>query len=96
MGYGDVTRWNCSKKDTVADSTIEFKYIMTLGVAKEDLRIRNFLMGLHVVQDTSNPLEAYRENNGTILQAKEPRNQHKTIILTRDITLFESLSMSLM
>ena len=66
--------WRSSKKDTVADSTIEAEYIATSDAAKEAVWIKNFIFRLGVVPSITNLVDVYCENNGAISQAKEPRS----------------------
>ena len=56
---------------------MEAEYIAASEAAKEGVWIRKFLMGLGVVQGASNPLDVYCDNNGAIVQAKEPRQHQK-------------------
>jgi hypothetical protein len=72
MNRGAVS-WKSSKQDTVADLTTETEYIAASAAAKETLWIRNLLIDLGVIPDSSNQLDVYCDNNGAIAQAKEPR-----------------------
>ena len=73
MVNGGVVSWKSSKQETVADSTMEAKYIAASEAVKEGVWIRNFLMDLGVVPGSSSPLDMYYDNTGAISQAKEPR-----------------------
>ena len=66
--------WRSSKKDTVADSTIEDEYIATSDAAKEAVWIKNFIFRLGVVPSITNLVDVYCDNNRAITQAKEPRS----------------------
>jgi hypothetical protein len=64
----------------VVDSTIEAEYIASTKASKaanEGLWIRKFLSKLGVFRSVSSPLVLYYDNNGAIVQAKEPRNHQK-------------------
>ena len=74
---GGAMSWKSSKQDTVADSTMEAKYIAALEAAKEGVWMRKFLIELGVFSNASNPLNLYCDNNGAIAQAKEPRSHQK-------------------
>ena len=74
---GGAVSWKSSKQETVADSTIEVDYIAASEAAKEGVWIRNFLIELGVFPNASSPLNLYCDNNGAIMQAKEPRNHQK-------------------
>ena len=66
--------WRSSKQDTVADSTTEAEYIATSEATKEAVWIKKFITGLGVISSISNLVELYCDNNGAIVQAKEPRS----------------------
>jgi hypothetical protein len=61
----------------LADSTTEAEYTAASKAAKEGVWIRKFLFELGVFPSVSSPLDLYCDNNGAIVQAKEPRNQQK-------------------
>jgi hypothetical protein len=75
---GGVVSWKNSKQETMTDSTTEAEYIATSEYAKEGVWIRKFLIELGVFLNASSPLNLYCDNNGAIVQAKEPRNCHKS------------------
>ena len=63
---------------------MEAEYIAASEVAKEVIWIHKFIMGLGVVPSIADPIDLYCDNNGAIVQAKEPRSHSKTKhILTR-------------
>ncbi|XP_047320361.1 uncharacterized protein LOC124924351 [Impatiens glandulifera] len=77
LGYvfilnGGVISCKRSKKDIVADSTIEVEYIAASEVTKEAVWIRKFLNELSVVHNILKPIDIYCDNNGAITQTKEP------------------------
>jgi hypothetical protein len=62
----------------VTDSIVEAEYIVGSGAAKEGVWMRRFLIELGVFPDASSPLNLHCDNNnGAIVQAKEPRNHQK-------------------
>jgi hypothetical protein len=71
---GGVVSWKSSKQESVTDSTTEAEYIAASESAKEGVWIRKFLIELGVFPNASGPLNLYCDNNGAIVQAKEPRN----------------------
>ena len=71
---GGAISCKSSKQDTVADSTIEAKYIATSEAAKEAVWIKKFITGLGVVPSIFNPMDLFCDNNGAIAQVKEPRS----------------------
>jgi hypothetical protein len=77
---GGAVSWKSSKKDTIADSIMEAKYIVASEAAKEAIWIRNFVSELGVVPSASSPMDLYCDNSGAIAQAKEPRAYKRTNI----------------
>ena len=71
---GGPVSWKSSKQSTLADSTIEAKYIAASDAAKEAVWIKKFITDLEVVPSITNPVDVYCYNNGAIAQAKEPRS----------------------
>jgi hypothetical protein len=55
-----------SKQETVADSTMEAKYIAASEAAKEAVWIRKFVSKLGVVPSASSPMDLYCDNSGAI------------------------------
>ena len=49
--------WRSSKQDTIADFTIEARYIDALDAAKEAVLIKNFVFKLGVVPSITNPVD---------------------------------------
>ena len=74
---GGAVSWKSSKQETVSESTAEFEYITASTAAKEGVWMRRFLIELVVFLNVSSPLKLHCNNNGTIAQAKEPRNHQK-------------------
>jgi hypothetical protein len=74
---GDAVSYKSSKKETVTNSIVEAEYIEAPGAAKEGVWMRRFLIEFGVFPDASSPLNLHCDNNGTIAQAKEPRNHQK-------------------
>src|SRR5947207_1089657 len=70
--------WKSSKKETVADSTMEAEYIAASDAAKEAVSIKKFIFELGVVASASGPVDLYCDNSGAIAQAKEPRSHQKS------------------
>ena len=61
----------------MTDSTAEAEYIAASEAAKEGVWMRRFLIELGVFPNASSPLNLHCDNNGSIAQAKEPRNHQK-------------------
>jgi hypothetical protein len=91
MINGGAVSWKCSKKETVADSTTEAEYIAASEAAMEGFWIRKFLSELGVFLSVSSPLDLYCDNNGTIAQAKEPRNHQKNKHVLRKFNLIREI-----
>ncbi|KAK8670849.1 hypothetical protein V6N13_037463 [Hibiscus sabdariffa] len=75
---GGAMSWKSSKKDTIADSTIEAEYIVASEAAKEAVWIKKFISKLGVVPSILDAVELYCDNNGAIAQAKEPRSHQRS------------------
>ncbi|KAL8101041.1 hypothetical protein AgCh_033067 [Apium graveolens] len=70
---GGAVSWKSSKQEIVADSKMEAEYIAASEASKEAVWIRKFRTGLGVVPSITDPDDLYCDNNGAIVQAKEPR-----------------------
>ncbi|KAK9018611.1 hypothetical protein V6N11_001581 [Hibiscus sabdariffa] len=75
---GGAVSWKSSKLDTVADSTTEAEYIAASEATKETVWIEKFISELGVVPSISDAVELYCDNNGAIVQAKEPRSHQRS------------------
>ncbi|KAL0463156.1 UNVERIFIED_CONTAM: hypothetical protein Slati_0203200 [Sesamum latifolium] len=75
---GGVVAWKSSKQDTTGDSTMEAEYIATSKTAKEAVWMKNYIQELGVVPSIAEPVVIFCDNNGAIVQAKEPRSYHRS------------------
>ncbi|KAL4353630.1 hypothetical protein GQ457_06G014170 [Hibiscus cannabinus] len=71
---GFVVSLKSSRQDTIADSTTEAEYIIASEAAKEVAWIKKFIYELRVISNISDVVELCYDNNGAIVQAKEPRS----------------------
>ena len=60
-----------------ADSTTEAKYIAASKAVEETIWIRKFIVELGVVPTIVDLIPLYCDNNGVIMQAKEPRSHQR-------------------
>ncbi|XP_052197383.1 uncharacterized protein LOC127804548 [Diospyros lotus] len=74
---GGVCSWKSSKQYTTADSTIEAEYIAASDAAKEAVWIKKFVTELGVIPAIESVVPLFCDNNGAIVQAKEPRSHQK-------------------
>ncbi|KAK8973763.1 hypothetical protein V6N11_061854 [Hibiscus sabdariffa] len=88
---GGAVSWKSSKQDTIADSTIEAKYIAASEAAKEVVWIKKFITGLGVIPSISDVVDLYCDNNGTIAQAKEPRSHQRSKHILRRFHLIREI-----
>ncbi|KAJ9552277.1 hypothetical protein OSB04_016322 [Centaurea solstitialis] len=88
---GGAISWKSSKQDTIADSTTEAEYIATSDAAKEVVWLRNFLSDLRVVASVSRPIDIFCDNSGAVVQAKEPREHHKSRHVLRKYHLIREI-----
>ncbi|KAL0455296.1 UNVERIFIED_CONTAM: Retrovirus-related Pol polyprotein from transposon RE1 [Sesamum latifolium] len=71
-----VVAWKSSKQVTIADSTTEVEYTAASEAAKEEVWMKNNIQELGVVPNIAEPVVICCNNNGAIVQAKEPRSHH--------------------
>lgn len=83
--------WKSSKQSTVADSTTEAEYIVAAEAAKEAVWIRNFISELGVVPNADSAISLYCDNDGAIIQAKEPRSHQKSKHVLRKFHLLREI-----
>ncbi|KAJ9547558.1 hypothetical protein OSB04_020101 [Centaurea solstitialis] len=88
---GGAISWKSSKQDTIADSTTEAEYIAASDAAKEAVWLRNFLSDLRVVASISRPIDIFCDNSGAVVQAKEPREHHKSRHVLRKYHLIREI-----
>ena len=90
LGGGAVS-WRSSKQETVADSTMEAKYIAANDAAKEAVWMKKFLAELEIILTIINPVPLYCDNNGAIALAKESRSHHKSRHILRKYHLIREI-----
>ena len=74
MLNGGVVSWKSSKQEMSVDSTMKAEYIVASDEAKKVIWSRKFIIELDVVPSIVDPVLLYYDNNGAIMQAKEPRS----------------------
>ena len=75
----------------MADSTTEAEYIDASDAAKEAVWIRNFIFRLGVLPSITNPVDVYCDNNGAIIQAKEPISHKQSKHILRRFHLIHEI-----
>ena len=75
---GGAVSWKSSKQSTTADSTTEAEYIAASDAAKEAVWIKKFVTELTVVPSIESAVPLHCDNNGAVIQAKEPRSHQKS------------------
>ena len=83
--------WKISKQEIVVDSTINVKYIVACMESKKAIWIKNFTTELGVVLSIADPVELYCDNNGAIMQAKEPRSHQRSKHILRRFHLIRDI-----
>ena len=73
---GRAVAWRSIKQSSIADSTMEAKYIEACEAAKESVWLNKFYTDLEVVPNMEKPLVLYCDNSGVVENSKEPRS-HK-------------------
>ena len=89
--HGGAVSWKSSEQETMANSTMEAKYIAASEAAKEAVWIRKFVSELGVVPSASNPMDLYCDNSGAIAQANEPRSHQKSKHILRHYHLIREI-----
>ena len=74
---GGAISWKSSKQTTIAELTIEAKYISASDATKEAVWLKKFITDLGVIPSISDPIPVLCDNNGAIAQANEPRSHPK-------------------
>ena len=85
---GRAISWRSVKQSCIADSIMEVEYVATCEEAKEAVWLKKFLSDLGVVRMEQVPITLFYDNNGAIVQSKDPRNES---ILKESTTSFETL-----
>ncbi|KAK8713554.1 hypothetical protein V6N13_148767 [Hibiscus sabdariffa] len=88
---GGAVSWKSSKQDTVADSATEAKFIAASEAAKEAVWIKKFITGLGVIPSISDAVDLYCDNNGAIVQAKEPKSHQRSKHILRCFHLIREI-----
>ncbi|KAL0462616.1 UNVERIFIED_CONTAM: Retrovirus-related Pol polyprotein from transposon RE2 [Sesamum latifolium] len=88
---GGVVAWKNSKQDTTADSTTEAEYIAAPETAKETVWMKNYIQELAVVPSIAEPVVIFCDNDGAIVQAKEPRSHHRSKHILRCYHLLKEM-----
>ena len=73
LGGGAVS-WKSVKQSYIANSTMEFEYVVVSEATKEVVWLHKFLSGLGVVPLVVPSLVPFCDNSGTMTQPKGPRN----------------------
>ncbi len=71
---GGAVSWKSSKQSTTADFTTKPEYIAASDAAKEAIWIKKFVTKLTVVPSIESAVPLYCDNNGAIIQEKEPQS----------------------
>ena len=71
LGGGAIS-WQSVKQSSIADSTMEAKYIAASEATKEVVWLRNFLMDLEVMPSAQSAITPYCDNSETVANSKEP------------------------
>ena len=74
---GGVVSWRSKRQETVVDSAMEADYITASEIVKEVVWIQKIITGLSVDPSITDPLDYYCDNNGFIVEAKNPRSNSR-------------------
>lgn len=78
--YGAVS-WKNEKQDTVAASTMVAEYLSCCETINQAVWLKNFLMGLKVVDSIARPIQIYCDNNAAIFFSKNNKRSAATMNL---------------
>src|SRR4051812_2552765 len=82
---GAVVSWRSSKQPVVAASSMEAEYVAALEAAQEAVWMKEFITELGVVPSALDPMVIYCDNNGAIVNAREPRSHNNSKHIKRRI-----------
>ena len=68
---GRAISWRSVKQSSIADSTMEAKYIATSEASKEAVWRKNFPMDLEVVPSTQSAITLYCDNSGAVAKDRK-------------------------
>ena len=100
---GGAISWRSVKQSSIADSTMEakyipaseaakeVKYIPTSEAAKEAVWLKNFLMVLEVVPFERPAITLYSDNSGAVANSKEPRSYKRGKHIERKYHLLQEI-----
>ena len=71
---------------------IEAEYIAACEAPKEAVWLRQFVMELGIMPSISGPMDVYCDNNGAIVQSKEPRAHHRSKHVLRRYHLIREIT----
>ena len=74
---GEAISWRSVKQSSIANSTIETKYIASSEAAKETVWLRNFLMDLGVVPRVQSVVTLYYDNSRAIANSKKLKRKRE-------------------
>ena len=76
LGGGAIS-WRSIKQSSIADSTMEAKYIAASEAAKEAVWLNFFLLDLDVVPSVQSAITLYCDNSGAVANTKKPRSDKR-------------------
>ncbi|WCJ31560.1 Transposon Ty2-LR1 Gag-Pol polyprotein [Euphorbia peplus] len=88
---GGAISWKSTKQPTVADSTAEAEYIAACEASKEAVWMRKFISDLGVVPSIQDSVVLFCDNNGAMIQAKEPQSTKKNQHVLRKFHLIREI-----
>ena len=66
--------WRSTKQKLVASSTMEAKFVACYEATTQALWLRNFIIGLKIVDSTSRPLEIFCDNSAAVFFSKNNKS----------------------
>ena len=83
LGYiyllaGGAVSWKSAKQSLVAPSTMAAEFIACYEASNHGMWLRNFVMGLRIVDQVDRPLKLYCDNNSAVLYLNNNRSSSKS------------------
>uniref|UniRef100_A0A6N2L3B4 Fe2OG dioxygenase domain-containing protein n=1 Tax=Salix viminalis TaxID=40686 RepID=A0A6N2L3B4_SALVM len=78
MLAGGAVSWKSVKQSLIASSTMAAEFIACYEASNHGVWLRNFVTGLHIVDDIERPLKLFCDNKSTVLYSNNNRSSSKS------------------
>ena len=73
--------WKSHKQSLIASSTMEAKFVACYKVTCHAIWLRNFVLGLHVIDSIMKPLRIYCDNSATVRFFKNNKKEDQSTLI---------------